>query len=988
MITICTLVLLLLTKTHCMRNLLKATLLSIAIFSSILASAQSVTVSGNVRNGASKDAAPAVSVTVKGTKIGTFTDDRGNFKLTTTKQPPFILVITSIGFEPQEVTVTNPADIIKIDFKPASSLGAEVVVSASRVPERILESPVTIQRLGTAAIRNTAQPQYYDALRGLTGVDVTTSGLIFTSITTRGFNGSGNPRFNQFVDGMDNQAPGLNFSVASIVGLTELDIDNVELLSGASSALYGSGGMNGTLLMTGKDPFKYQGVSFQVKEGMMHLSGGNGKSDPISPSPYNDYTIRWGQKLSEKFAFKLNAQFIEAKDWVANNQSDYTQTFGTGSGNHTIPGTRATDPNYNGVNVYGDETYANMNSVANSVQTQTNNGILAATGGQLNVVNQLNGFLSAYYPTTPPTSAQLGQFITALSGNLTPQQQAQLIPAVQNLLPFALGLHYGIIPNQNVSRTGFPEYQIISNNTISFKASGGVYYKITPGIEASLTGNWGTGNTVYTGSDRYSLKDFKMGQYKFEIKGDKWFIRTYTTQENAGKTFDATITTRLFNEAWKPSTTWFPQYTGAYVQAISQGASSAAAYQAARAYADQGMPVPSSAQFKSLFDSVASRPLSQGGGLLLDRSNLYHTEGQYNLSDVVKVLDVLVGASWRQYVLNSQGTIFADTTGPIHTNEYGAYLQLSKKLFSILRLTASGRYDKNDNFQGKFTPRIAAVLTVAPDQNIRASYQSAYRFPSNQNQWINLNTGEGILIGGLPQLRNFYNFNGNPVFNATTFQPQTFGTFKPESVNAYELGYKGLFGKRFLIDAYGYYSQYQNFIGRVQVVQSTSGNPSTINPADPTTYQGYSVSTNSANKVSTYGWGLSADYLLDRNFSIGVNISSDNIHNPDSTFATYFNTPKYRFNIIFSNSGFGWEKRYGFSVNYRWQDSYYTEADFVQGPVSAFGALDAQVSYKCKGIRSLIKLGASNLLNHYYVSQFGNPAIGGLYYISFGYNVF
>jgi outer membrane receptor protein involved in Fe transport len=971
-----------------MRNHLKPVLLSIGLFISFNVFCQTVTISGNVKSNVNKDVVPEVSVTVKGSKVGTFTNDKGNFRLTTTSPLPLTLVFSSIGYETQEVVVSNASDVVHIDFKPAFSLGAEVVVSASRVPQRILESPVTIQRIGSAAIRNTPQAQYYDALRGLTGVDVTTSGLIFTSITTRGFNGSGNPRFNQFVDGMDNQAPGLNFSVASIVGLTELDVDNMELLSGASSALYGSGGMNGTLLMTSKDPFKYQGVSFQVKEGVMHLSGGDGKSDPQKPSPYNDYTVRWGQKLSDKFAFKINAQFIEAKDWVANDQSDYTQTFGTGSANHTIAGTRASDPNYNGVNVYGDETFANMNSVANSVQTQTNNGILAATGGQLDVVSQLNGFLTAYYPTTPPTQAQLGAFLTGLAGSLTPAQQAALIPAVQNLLPFAVGLHYGVIPNQNVSRTGFPESQIINNNTVSFKASGGVYYKITPNTEASITGNWGTGNTVYTGADRYSLKDFKMGQYKFEIKSEKWFFRFYTTQENAGKTFDATVTTRLFNEAWKASTTWFPEYTGAYVGAISQGASSAAAHQAARAYADQGMPTPGSAQFKAMFDSVASRPLSSGGGLLLDRSNLYHTEGQYNLSDIVKVVDVLVGASWRQYVLNSQGTIFADTTGPIHTNEYGAYVQVSKRLFDILRLTASGRYDKNDNFQGKFTPRVSAVLTVAPDQNIRASYQSAYRFPSNQNQWINLNTGEGILIGGLPQLRNFYNFTGNPVFNAATFQPQTFGTFKPESVNAYELGYKGLFGKRFLIDAYGYYSQYHDFIGRVQVVQSTSGNPATINPADPTSYQGYSVSTNSANKVSTYGWGLSADYLLDGNYAIGVNISSDNIHNPDSTFATYFNTPKYRFNITFSNSGFGPQKRYGFNVDYRWQDKYYTEADFVQGPVSAFGTFDAQVSYKLSGIRSLIKIGGCNILNHYYTSQFGNPAIGGMYYISFGYNVF
>ena len=59
---------------------------------------------------------------------------------------------------------------------------------------------------------------------------------------------------------MDNQAPGLNFPLGNAIGLTQLDVDNIELLSGASSALYGSERIkwyNG--FMTGKDPFKYQG---------------------------------------------------------------------------------------------------------------------------------------------------------------------------------------------------------------------------------------------------------------------------------------------------------------------------------------------------------------------------------------------------------------------------------------------------------------------------------------------------------------------------------------------------------------------------------------------------------------------------------------------------------------------------------------------------------------------------------------------------------
>jgi hypothetical protein len=207
-------------------------------------------------------------------------------------------------------------------------------------------------------------------------------------------------------------------------------------------------------------------------------------------------------------------------------------------------------------------------------------------------------------------------------------------------------------------------------------------------------------------------------------------------------------------------------------------------------------------------------------------------------------------------------------------------------------------------------------------------------------------------------------------------------------VNSFELGYKGLFGKRVLVDLYGYYSKYKDFIGRTSVIQSKSGNPATIDPTNASTYTGFSVSVNSANTVNTYGAGLGIDYMLDKNYAINFNVSTDNIDNPDATFATYFNTPKYRFNIGFSNSGFGFEKRFGFHFQYRWQDKFFTEADFKQGNVAAFGTLDGQVSYKLSPIRSVIKIGATNILNKYYLTAFGNPSIGGLYYVSFGYNVF
>lgn len=952
----------------------------------IVAKAQTVTITGSVKNSASKDVVPAVSITVKGSSSGTFSDEKGNFKLVTTQKPPFTLIFTSVGFEQKELSVTGPGDVGQIDFVPASTLGTEVVVSASRVPERILESPVSIERMNLAAIRATPSTNYYDMLASIKGVDMVASSLTFKTVSTRGFNGSGNARLNQLVDGMDNQAPGLNFSVGSVIGLTELDVDNMELLPGASSALYGPGGMNGTLLITSKNPFKYQGFSAQIKQGIMHTD----KKQRDAPAPFYDWSFRWGKIVTPKFAIKAGAQFVHAKDWIATDERNYL--LGDASQNQygdVVKGDRYTDPNYNGVNVYGDETNANMFTVANSVQSQTRAGILSATGNTVDIVALMNASLPAN-----ATQAQIGAFIGALP--------AALQPSVTTLVPFYFGLRNNVIPNQLVSRTGYREKEFINNNTVNVKLSGGLYYKITDNVEASLIGYLGTGNTVYTGSDRYSLKDLKMAQYKLEFKGKEWSLRAYTTQENSGESYNATVTAQLFNEAWKSSTTWFPQYIAAYSQSRLGGLDSLTAHFQSRNFADQGRPKPGTPQFKQLFDQVRKIPIPNGG-LFLDRTDLWQYDGTYNFAGKIKFIDLLVGANFKQYRLNSQGTLFADSAGIIKINEYGAFAQLSKKLFKdVLKITASGRYDKNENFQGRFTPRVTAVLTVAKTHNFRLSYQTAYRFPTTQNQWIDLLVGGGVrLLGGLPELRNYYKFNSNPVYtlesfraslgtnppstlNPTLLKPANFPEYKAESLKSYEVGYKGLFAKTVLIDAYYYYGTYTNFLGRTIVVQSVDGTVPGLYAARNT----YSIAVNSSAKVNTYGYGISLNWNLQKNFSVNGNLTQDKISGVPTGFVSFFNVPDYRLVLGFANSGFGKGKRLGFNFSLRNQSGFFYESDFRQGRLEGFTTVDGQVSYKLPATRSVIKLGATNLTNRYYQTGFGNPSVGGIYYLSYGYNVF
>lgn len=988
-----------------MRRLLTHFGLSIfALLLSISVMAQQTTVSGSVKNGKTKELLSAVSISVKGGAAGTYTDDKGSFKFSTVQKLPFTLVISSVGYAAKEVVVKENNQDIVVELETAFTLGDEIVVSASRVPERILESPVSIERIGPAAIRNTPAANYYDMIATLKGVDVVSASLTFTSVGTRGFNSSGNTRLNQIVDGMDNQAPGLNFSVGNIIGLTELDVENMELLQGASSALYGPGGTNGTLLINSKSPFKYQGLSFQIKSGVNHVDN---KQRPRSP--YYDWSVRFAKKINEKWAYKMNLQFVQAQDWLANNNGNYLRSPLSASPNgNVVPGNRLTDPNYDGVNTYGDETNADLRSAFA--------GVIA--GNPFLALLPAGTFPGITTPTPIPSSAVLGSFANS---------------------PLY------------VSRTGYDESQVVNPTTLNVKLSGALHYKISDKIEAIFAGYWGMGNTVYTGSDRYSLKDLKMGQYKFELKAKNWYVRAYTTRENSGGSFNSTIATRLFNEAWKPSATqWFPQFVGATVGSASSGAvgtyiaalaggyaaglgagltptAALAAAQtaapgvvaanrmnilnAARNVADQGRPSGFIGN-NPLFQQIANTPISQGGGLFVDRTTLKSLEAQYNLSDDLglteKGTDLMIGGNIRQFSLNSQGTLFADTAGNINITETGAYLQISQKMFGDrLKITASGRYDKNTNFKGRFTPRVSAVIKLAQDHNLRFSYQTAYRFPTTQNQWINLLVGGGTrLMGGLPQLRDFYNFNGNPAYtlasvqafgasalagapNPGLLQQQQFGEFKPESTTSFEVGYKGLIGKRLLIDVYAYTARYRDFLSGVTVIQARAGlPPSPLNLLDANRRIAYSISTNAPGSVDVKGWGASLEYLMPKNFSVNANLYSDVIGDLPAGFVSYFNTPKYRFNAGFSNSGFGKDNRYGFNVTYRWVDSFNYEGTFAVGQVPSYSTVDAMVSYKLPSIKSLIKVGGTNIFNKYYYNGFGNVQIGGLYYVSFGWNVF
>ena len=942
-----------------MKNSFVKVLLVVCLFmQSISLYGQTTTITGTVVDDATGETLPGASIRVKDKIIGTITTPNGDFSLTINQAPPLTLLISYVGYEAQELEV-NQASLngVEIRLVEAVILGQEVVVSASRVEESILQSPVSIEKLDILDIQNTAATSFYEGLANLKGVDFSTQSLTFKSVNTRGFGANGNTRFVQLIDGIDNQAPGLNFPVGNIVGINDLDLESAELIPGAASALYGPNAINGILLLTSKNPFDYQGFSGYVKTGVNHVDE---RDDNMSL--YQDYGFRWAKSFNNKFAFKITGSYLRANDFVGVDTRD--QGIATGGVVERGATERGNNRLYDGVNTYGD---------------------------------------------FPITVGQIADIAIA-GGN-------QTLPAIRTLIPD--GADGFFTPD------GFLENSFVDNTTESIKLGGALHYRLNDRLELLGQFNWGSGSTVYTANDRFVLDNFTISTAKIELKGPDFYIRGYTTQENSGDSYAANTVASLINQA-----TYLEPYLGAFAASRLVGGTVDEAHAAGRVAARALQPQPGTAAFNQLVDQLRSRSIADGGAKFLDKTDLWHLEGSWDLKNKIDFADVVVGANFRRYALESEGTLFAleNDGSEVGYNEWGAYMQASKSLANDnLKLQGSLRYDKNEFFEGQLSPRISAVGTLGGSHNIRGSFQRGFRIPTTQDQFIDLDVQTRRLIGSNSLLVDRYNFQTNTVYNtndvaalraqvaagnttladaATSLsaEPRVFDDFKTEKVNTFEIGYKGLFADgRLLIDAYYYFSRYTDFIAEIDFTQAVPNGITNPGPADPSgqaakeailagtvATQRYGFDVNATGEVEAQGWALQVDYSLNGGYKIGGNVAFNELISQDDLIAQGFrasyNTPKYRYNLKFENRKV--TDKFGFNITYRWQQAFLWESAFGVGVIPEYGTLDAQVSYRIPEWKSVLKIGASNLLNERYTTSFGNPELGGIYYIQFTFDEF
>lgn len=943
-----------------------------------------VEISGKVLNDQTREALQSVSVQVKGTIGGTITNASGEFKLRAKNKFPLILVFSSLGFQQQEFEVQNISSNVTIALTTQTVLGKEVVVTASRVAESILKSPVAIEKLDIRSIRESPAPTFYDALENVKGVQMTTSSLTFKVPNTRGFNIPNNFRFMQLVDGVDMQAATLGVPLGNAIGPTELDIASIEITPGAASALYGMNAINGMANLLTKSPFLYQGLSIYQRTGINHVDGVDHE-----PSGITETALRYAKAFNNKWAFKINGSYMRGTDWRSNVRLDQN-TNNLKSANPNFPELNGSNNvAFDGWNKYGDDALAGSNVVS--------------------------------------------------IGGLTIDGK----------------------PNQTlrVARTGYYEVDLVNPKVDNLKFDASLHYRISDKAELSYSYRVGKMDGVFQRGNKIQLDNVIVQNHQLELKGSNFTVRGYISREDTGNSFNVKPLADNLDLAsggasdTKTPTSWGTKFKTALQTDLDNGVNLATATANARLAADASRVKPGTPEFDALKNKIISLnnwdiksntipdAPETGGAALIQKSNLYHIEGQWDLSKKVKFFDLLIGGDARVYEVIPDGNNFVDFTRPIaernkaladgsfgnnvYYKKVGGFSQITKTLFKDkLKLFGSVRYDYNPEFDPKLTPRIAAVYTVNDQHNFRVTYQQGYRFPALFEALSYVNNGRVKRVGSLSRINNglgyldnsytqasVINFNaavsaaGNTdeaaLANKGLLQVANLPKARPEKINSFEVGYKSVLAdNKLVLDIDAYSNTYSGFLGQVQVFvpkgETVGSDASALamldRNRDATVATGisaassgqdrYRVYTNAKNDYHNYGSAFGFTYNFYKKFTIAGNTSYNKIKSNaiKDVFVTGFNTPAWSTNVSLSNRQI--VKNLSFSIAYKWQESFLWESPLVTGKVDAINTFDAQTTYKIPKAKASVKIGGTNIFNKRYIQYAGGPTLGGLYYVA------
>lgn len=916
------------------------------------ASHAQVTLSGKVFDENTKEPLIGASVVIDGTTEGTVTDFDGAFALKTQSSLPVKLSVSYVGYEPKIVDVASDEGL-KISLGESVITTDVVEVRGQRISDKQKSSPLTVESMDVLAIKETAATSFYDGLGNLKGVDLTAASLGFKVINTRGFNSTSPVRSLQIIDGVDNQAPGLNFSLGNFLGAPELDVRKVDIIQGASSSFYGPNAFNGVISMETKDPFYTEGLSAMVKGGERNLL---------------NTEVRWADSFKDKngnenIAYKFTLSYLQADDWEANNDQAVDGT-PTPTGN---PG------GWDAVNTYGDE----YDLFGDFTQNTTNS------------FNESAGLLTVHRPGY--REEDVVDYDTRNFKALG-SVYIRTNPKLQEESPeLVLGMSYGwgTTVYQGDNRFSLRNIQFFQPR-VEFRKKDNFFIRAYMSRQDA-----GDSYDPYFTALRLQDRAVRDGAYYNNYK--KWWE-------------DNRIAAQMVEMGYPDEQIIFDPETG-QVEVIfdSQEAQQwlqdnqefmNEAHAMAQDFANAPDPannrpgrfVPGSPEFNEAFNDIRSRYNNEEGGTrFFDRSALYHLHAEKRFD--TDFAEIIVGGNGRLYTPNSRGTIFYDSADIRITNyEYGAYAGINKTMDDgRWRTNATFRVDKNENFDYVFSPAASVVWKPRPNHYLRVSFSSGVRNPTLTDQFLSLNVGPAILAGNLNgadsviTLESFQDYLSN-FLQRSLLEYYDVDPIRPERVRTLEGGYRATLWNNLFLDAGYYYNIYTDFIGFNIAIDAQFDSPSDFVPSD---VQVFRFASNAQETVTTQGFSVGLNYYFADYFSLNGNYSYNAIVSAsDDPIIPAFNTPEHKYNIGFSgrNIRMGKIKNWGFNINYKWVEGFLFEGSpQFTGFVPSYGLLDGQVNYNFNDLNTTLKIGASNILNNEVFQTYGGPRVGRLAYISLLY---
>ena len=941
-------------------------------------------ISGSVTN-SSNQPIPGANIKVIGDVSGTVSDSDGKFILNSTKKPPFDIEVTAIGNESKKITITSNKQSIKVSLSEEETKLNEVVISASRAPERIRESPVTVERFTTKDIKKSAAPTFYDGLENLKEVQFNTSSLSFKSINTRGFATVANTRFLQLVDGMDNSSPLLNFVLGNLIGVSEIDVQSVELLPGASSALYGANAFNGILFMTSQSPFTNQGVTAYAKYG-------NTSQKAAGTNDFYDYGVRVAKAFTPHFAAKANFTYMKGTDWYATNYDDLY-----------VSGRDRSNPSYNGINVYGDEAVLNLKNRN------------AFGSGAYNILPNID-ITRTGYNETDLTESLVKNAKIDFSLHFKPWANTENLKNIEFIWQSKFG--FGNSVYQGASRYNLNGF-FMQQHKIEIKGKnffvrgytttedGGKSYDMTF-TALNINRTWKS-DKLWFGQYGAAYGAATLGGQTPQSAHS--IARAYSDYNIVPEFLKLTLVPALGNTRLIPGT---PAFKEAFNRVIADPN-----VLTGSKLVDNSHVYHSDANY-NFRDIIKPVEIQVGGSYRV-----------YDLNSFGRIYTDDIGA----IKYNEYG---------IYTQAQKKLMNDKLKLTGSIRYDKAKNFDGNYSPRVSFV----YALDEQKNHNIRGSFQTGFRNPTTQDQYIGFDIGPRVLIGSAPdnldryiEVRGGDPANNNEISVAgqtvlgigstgtitlsgrdayeNSFTEKSYLAFdaayrsgppsglasaasllikanaplvKPEQVKAFDLGYRGTI-KGFALDINGYYNSYNDFIGGFNVVTPYYGvaenSPTNIaaNSAsaalanrDVRTFQVY---TNTSLTVKSLGFGLGLSRKIYKNYELTANynysqFNFDQAKDPD--FEASFNTPKHRVKATLGNDKLF--KNFGLSVSGRWNSEYEWESTFADGTIQEATVIDAQANYSLTQLKSIIKIGATNLGGKEYGQVLGAGLIGQQYFVS------